>query len=357
MRVLATLRSQGPSSRAQLSAATRLSRTTTSEIVSDLIARGAVVVTRTDTTHRRGSGRPASVIALDPGSVQFLGADFGHRRVAIAIAGASHEVIARGEAEYEDRSPWQERAAIAVDLTRSLATERDLHFRAIQGMAAGVTGRSRATSEPIVARHLAEAFGTDVVVDNNVRFAGLAEASARDGSLSHAIYLHLSDGVGGAVVAGGRLYRGADRFAGELGHVVVDPQGAMCRCGKLGCLETISRVGALSGASTDEVRRAAQHVGRVLGAAAMVLNPELIVIGGQVPNEHPGILAQIEEAVHEGTSGSAGTRPEVRQAVCGPYAGALGAIIAAIHESPLLAGYDRSALGTDQDSTAGRATA
>lgn len=355
-RVLAALRVRGASSRAQLAESTRLSRTTLSVIVADLIARGAVVVADTDASQRRGSGRPAALLALDPGSAQFLGFDFGHRRVAIAIAGASHEVVAQGEAEYDERSGWRERAETAVDLARTLRAEHRLHFGAIQGVAAGVTGRSRRTAEPVVAGELAAAFGIDVVVDNNVRFAGLAEASERGSRFSNAIYLHLSDGVGGAMVVGGRLYQGADRFAGEFGHVVVDPDGALCRCGKRGCLETISRIGALEGASPADLDHVARDVGRVLGAAAMVLNPDLIVIGGRVPTEHPGILARIEVAVQESTAGSAGSRPEVRAAVCGPFAGALGSLIAAIHESPLLAGYDGTVFEPAQYPSIGKAT-
>lgn len=355
-RVLAALRARGASSRAQLSEATRLSRTTLSDIVTDLVARGAIVVTDTDAEQRRGSGRPAALLALDPGSAQFLGFDFGHRRVVIAIADASHEVVAQGEAEYDEHRDWRERAAIAVDLAQTMSAEHRLHFGAVQGVAAGVTGRSRKTAEPIVARELANAYGIDVVVDNNVRFAGLAEASERGSRFSTALYLHLSDGVGGAVVVDGRLHQGADRFAGEFGHVVVDPDGARCRCGKRGCLETISRLGALEGALPAELDAVAREVGRVLGAASMILNPDLIVIGGRVPTEHPGLLARIEEAVHEGTAGTAGSRPEVRAAICGPFAGARGSLIAAIHESPLLAGYAGTVFETGQPPSTRKAT-
>lgn len=355
MRVLAALRRRGPSSRAELAQATRLSRTTLSEIATDLVARGAVVVADTDAAQRRGSGRPAALLALDPGSAQFLGLDFGHRRVALAIAGASHEVVARGEAEYDEHSSWDERAALAVELATTLAARHELHFGALQGVAAGVTGRSRAAAEPVVAGVLGEAFGVDVTVDNNVRFAGLAEASERGGRFTHAVYLHLSDGVGGAVVVDGRLHQGADRFAGELGHVVVDPSGETCRCGKRGCLETIARLGALEGADPEQLDRVAREVGRVLGAAAMILDPDLIVVGGRVPDEHPDLLARIEQSVRESAGGTAGSPPEVLSAVCGPYAGARGSLIAAIHESPLLAGYDERVFQTSPRDTARRA--
>lgn len=355
MRVLAALRSRGPSSRAQLAEATRLSRTTLSEIVADLVGRGAVVVTDTDAAQRRGSGRPAALLALDPGSAQFLGLDFGHRRVALAIADPSQEVVAQAEVSYDEGSGWDERVERAVALARRLAKEHHLHFGALQGMAAGVTGRSRTAAEPVVARLLAEAFDVDVTVDNNVRFAGLAEASERGSRSSHAIYLHLSDGVGGAVVVDGRLHQGADRVAGEFGHVVVRADGELCRCGKRGCLETVAGIEALAEADPVQLGRAADAVGTVLGAAVMILNPDLIVVGGRVPAERPEILPLIESAVHEGTAGSAGSRPEVRAAVCGPFAGARGSLIAAIHESPLLAGYDGTVFPTVQRETSRRA--
>ena len=355
MRVLAGLRSRGPSSRAQLAEATRLSRTTLSEIVADLVGRGAVVVTDTDAAQRRGSGRPAALLALDPGSAQFLGLDFGHRRVALAIADPSHEVVAQAEVSYDEGSGWDERVERAVALARRLAKEHHLHFGALQGMAAGVTGRSRTAAEPVVARLLSEAFDVDVTVDNNVRFAGLAEASERGSRSSHAIYLHLSDGVGGAVVVDGRLHQGADRVAGEFGHVVVRADGELCRCGKRGCLETVAGIEALADADLVQLGRAADAVGTVLGAAVMILNPDLIVVGGRVPAERPEILPLIESAVHEGTAGSAGSRPEVRAAVCGPFAGARGSLIAAIHESPLLAGYDGTVFPTVQRETSRRA--
>lgn len=350
-RVLSALRTRGPSSRAQLAEATGLSRTTLSEIVADLVARGAVVVAATDASQRRGSGRPAALLALDPGSAQFLGVDFGHRRVVLAIAGASHEVIAQAQAEYDEHSDWPERAAIAVRLARELAAENDLRFGAVQGVAAGVTGRSRAAAEPVVARALSEAFGAEVVVDNNVRFAGLAEAVEHGRHVTNALYLHLDDGVGGAVVVDGRLLQGADRVAGELGHVVVDPRGTLCRCGKRGCLETVARIGALQGAGPRDLDRVAAAAGRVLGAAAMILDPDLIVVGGRVPAEHPSIVGAIAEVVAREAGGSAGSPPAVREARCGPFAGARGSLIAAIHESPLLAGYDDGATTTPLETT------
>lgn len=351
LRVLEALRRRGASSRAELAQAARLSRTTLSEIVADLLARGAVVVAATDAASRRGSGRPAELLALDPGAAQHVGLDLGHRRVTVAIAGPSHEVLARGEAAYPESASWEERAQHAITLVRKLETKHGLHLRAVQGVAAGVTGRERGAAEPVVAAALEAEFAAPVHVDNNVRFAGLAEAAERGTSVSTALYLQLSDGVGGAVIADGRLFRGAARSAGEFGHVVVDPKGLPCRCGKRGCLETIARSAALVGADEARLDLVGRDAGRVLAAAAMVLDPDLVVVGGRALEEHPGLLPRIARAVAEGTAGSAGASPQVLPAICGPYAGALGALLAAIHETPLLAGYDTA---TPAPAVAGR---
>src|SRR5690242_8143223 len=91
-RVVAALR-DGPLSRAELARRVGLSRTTLSETTAELLRRGAVVVVDTDAATRRGSGRPAERLALDPGSGQYLGVDFGHRRVRAAVADAARETV------------------------------------------------------------------------------------------------------------------------------------------------------------------------------------------------------------------------------------------------------------------------
>ena len=85
-RVLAALRSHGALSRSELAKRVGLSRTTLSEITASLLQRGAIIVADTDAAVRAGSGRPAERLALDPDSGQFLGVDFGHRRVLVAVS-------------------------------------------------------------------------------------------------------------------------------------------------------------------------------------------------------------------------------------------------------------------------------
>jgi predicted NBD/HSP70 family sugar kinase len=378
-RILQTLRAHGALSRGEIAERVGLSRTTLSEITGSLLERGAVIVLNTDAAVREGSGRPAERLALDPASGQYLGVDFGHRRVSVAVSDASHEVIATGIERYSEDTTWDERIELAFALTERLSRETGVHFGALQGVGLGVPGphtpmhdgtegaraRWHAMAHPDGIENIfASRFRTSVVVDNNTRFAALAEAIhvSADGS-DDVVYLRLSDGVGGGLVVAGRLVIGAAGFAGELGHVTADPAGVLCRCGKRGCLETIASVPAilascraagLAVTSLDELatavtrqdpvadavlRAVGSTIGRVLGAAAMLLNPAQIVIGGEIATIAPVLIEQAARTIGYELYSIPTQGPVVRPAQLGENDGALGAIAALFHNSPLLASY------------------
>ena len=377
-RVLRALRENGALSRGQIARAVGLSRTTLSEITSSLLHRGAIVVVDTDAANREGSGRPAERLALDPSSGQFMGVDFGHRRVHVAVADASHEIVASGSDRYTDDSDWPTRLDVAFRLIKELSTRYGVHYGALQGVGIGVPGPYSATTgvrgfpshrsaadgfhEASVDEAFRDRFGAPVIVDNNTRLAGLAEAIFGDETIENLVYVRLSDGVGGGLVVGGRLVPGSAGLAGELGHVTVRADGAACRCGKNGCLETVASVPAVLAAArakglpletlddlaaavarshpvADEVlREAGAATGRVLAATAMALNPAEIVIGGGIVRVAPVILQQaVATITYELFPGA--ELPSVRAARLSDDDGALGALAALFHSSPLLAGY------------------
>lgn len=117
-RILATLRENGPLTRSELEKRVGLSRTSLSDITATLLRRGAIVECDPQIEHR-GRGRPATQLALDPASGQFLGVDFGHRRVHVAVVNASNEIIASGDRAYATETAWSER----VDATLGLIEE------------------------------------------------------------------------------------------------------------------------------------------------------------------------------------------------------------------------------------------
>jgi predicted NBD/HSP70 family sugar kinase len=169
-------------------------------------------------------------------------------------------------------------------------------------------------------------------------------------------------------VVSGRLVTGSRGFAGELGHVTADPAGAPCRCGKRGCLETIASVPAIlracreAGADVETLedlavavergdpavdvvlREIGSTVGRVLGAAAMTLNPREVVIGGEIVRIAPVLVEQAAATLRYELYSIPSDQPlVVRAAQLHDSDGALGAIAAIFHQSPLLAGYPEPA--------------
>ncbi|TML64120.1 MAG: ROK family protein [Actinobacteria bacterium] len=212
--------------------------------------------------------------------------------------------------------------------------------------------------------------GTTARVDNDATCAGWAEwrVGAARGS-DHVLLITLGTGIGGGIVAGGRLERGANGFAGEIGHMVVDPHGPACVCGKRGCWERFAsgsglgrlareaaqagrgrRMVALAGGDPEAVR--GEHVTRAcaegdaealevmrqfawwlaLGLVnlAYAFDPETFVIGGGLVEAGEVLLEPTRAAFADLLAGSA-YRPAVAivAAQLGERAGAIGAALVA----------------------------
>ena len=135
---------------------------------------------------------------------------------------------------------------------------------------------------------LRERYGAPALIENDANAGALGEwdEAGRPPSLC---YVTVSTGVGGGIVVGGELWRGQDGFAGEVGHLVVDPAGEPCACGRRGCVETIASGPAIARRGGDE--RALAEAARALAIAASALlaivNPAVIAIGGGVASAGP----------------------------------------------------------------------
>lgn len=205
---------------------------------------------------------------------------------------------------------------------------------------------------PLAAR-LSEAFdGLPVFVDRDTAMAAIGEATigAAKGARDW-IYITVSTGIGGAIVAGGRMARGATNTAGEVGHWPVSfAEGVpRCGCGAYGCVESFAGGANLAAAhgseDAEDVYRAA-HAGdaraavlvagaeRALAALAVgltnVLNPERIVVGGGIAEHQPQhVLEPMRRAIAERSFAVPGRVVRVVPAALGADVGMLGAVIAA----------------------------
>jgi len=368
-RVLAALRDHGARSRADLGDLVGLSRSSLSEITTSLLDRGVIVVLDKDSPPRRGAGRPAERLALDPTSGQYIGLDFQHACVDVVVADATHEVLGAGSSPYRMDSPWHERIQVAFDLIDGIAEGANAHFGALSWIYAGVPGpyvppSARVTLPAIwerlringygVREALSGRYGAPTSIDNNTRLAALAEARAS--GVRELVYIRLGQGVGGGLVQEGRLTHGTHSLAGELGHAPVPGTRGRCRCGKRGCLETVAalpevlkmceRAGipVTNGAIPLEARfestvteitaEVAEALCQVLRPVAMAIDPEEVVVAGPVLDLLPGLLLGVQKTLKaEQFTGL--DVPRVRGPLVTRYEGALGA---------LQAGYDSQAL-------------
>lgn len=364
-RMLSLLREFGPLTRSELGELSGLSRTTLYEVVSRLVDSGQVIAAVPDSTHRR-RGRPAEKLILNPEAGRVLGIDFGRRAVrVVAVAGdrddlgrdgsgrdylERHDAISTASEAHSPTAQWPDRIVIARRLVGALTGGR-LRLDALNGVGVAVTGPATdsraATDQRAMAVMMGRSFGTRVRLDNAARLAALAETvwGAAHGQ-REVLYLQLSDPVGGALVSGGVLHRGAHGRSGEFGHITAQPGGAKCPCGGRGCLQTVASTTAVldayrpgadlpdllaASASGDPaaravLRRAGTYVGRVLAGLVNALEPGIVVVGGELVTAGPTLMESVQRELLANVV-RCGSRPSplVRPAELGDHAAALGA--------------------------------
>ncbi len=141
---------------------------------------------------------------------------------------------------------------------------------------------------------LEAAFGVPCIMDNDANVGALGEF-AHGAGIGHdpLFFMTLSTGIGGGIIQGGRVFRGADSYAGEIGHTVIDPDGPECLCGWHGCFERMCSglwlerdYGRTARELLQDPAFVEEYVVRLaagLKTIIMVLNPSRIVIGGGMP--------------------------------------------------------------------------
>ncbi|MFF8175221.1 ROK family transcriptional regulator [Streptomyces chartreusis] len=353
--MLRLLREFGPLTRSELGELSGLSRTTLYEVVSRLVDSGQVIAAVPDST-RRGRGRPAEKLIPNPEAGRVLGIDFGRRAVrVVAVAGdrddlEHQDAISTASEAHSPTAQWPDRIVIARRLVGTLTGGR-LRLDALNAVGVAVTGPATDARAPLDRRAMAvmmgRSLGTRVRIDNAARLAALAETvwGAAHGQRD-VLYLELSDPVGGALVSGGVLHRGAHGRSGEFGHITAEPGGAKCPCGGRGCLQTVASTTAMldayrPGADLPDLlaalgsgdpaahavlRRAGTYVGRVLAGLVNALEPGIVVVGGELVTAGPTLLESVRRELLANVV-RCGSRPSplVRPAELGDHAAALGA--------------------------------
>jgi predicted NBD/HSP70 family sugar kinase len=336
LKVLEVVREQGTVSRVGIATLTGLARSTVSTLVAELQSAG-LVVEREDlpAVSTAAGGRPPLMLSLHPGAGAVVGIHFDHGFVRVAIADLSLTLLAEGVVERDVDHDAQAGLEAAAELVASLLDEAEVERDRLIGAGVALSGpidrhTGQLVSKTILpgwigvdaASWLSDRLGVPVEVQNDANLGALAESVLGAGrGCSDMAYVMLSSGVGGALILGGSLYRGARGTAGELGHVTVDDTGDMCRCGNRGCLETmvgapaltellrrshgdditIERMIALAADGEPGCRRviadAGHTVGRVAAALCNEFNPERLVVGGELALAGDLLLDPMRESI------------------------------------------------------------
>ena len=175
-----------------------------------------------------------------------------------------------------------------------------------------------------------------MAVINDANAAALAELTFgprhHGGEAPNLICVRVDEGVGAGLVLDGRLYAGSSYAAGEIGHVVVDPSGATCACGKRGCLETevseplLDRLlGAESADETAILTRAGEHLGTALATVLSALDVADVVLSGSDPVTTETFRAAAVRAIAARTMPVLSDRLVVRPSTFGYDDGVVGA--------------------------------
>jgi predicted NBD/HSP70 family sugar kinase len=372
LRVIRALRDEGQISRADIARRTGLSRSTVSSLVADLQADGLVVERpEPGSAHGAQGGRPPILLSFDASAGAAVGIDFGHSHLRVAVSDLASTILAERTRPLDTDHDAQEGLDAAAELVSDTLADAGVNRAQVIGAGMGLPGpieqgEGTVGSSSILPGWIGMAAETEmrrrlaipVMVDNDANLGALAEAAFGAGrAAGDLIYLKVSSGIGAGLILNGRLYRGSGGLAGELGHVLVDPDGIVCRCGNRGCLETVAATGALvdllrrshgedvtvqamlAAARGGDVgcRRVIQDAGRALGGVVAtllnVLNPELLVVGGDLAAAGDLLLDGVRESVARAALPEASRGAEVVAGVLGDRAQVLGALALVVSEA------------------------
>jgi predicted NBD/HSP70 family sugar kinase len=372
------VRSASTISRAELARQSQLSAPTVSTIIDHLIERGILVEVAIAPSN---GGRPPVLLSIDPKAGYVVGIKLRGDGLTTVVCDLEAQIVATEEFPISLVGDPEAAIQAIVSQTRNALRAARVPRSKVLGVGIGLSGVIDTTTGVCVSSHLLQWHNVElesklrrvlrlpVWVDNDVNTLAVAEKWAGDvHSAKDFVTLSVGRGIGLGIVINRSLYRGANGGTGEFGHIIVEPGGPKCECGRFGCLEAMvgedairRNVGERLGhpVSRDELidlvtsgDRATMEVvesaGRRLGLAVAnmitLLNPELLIICGEGTELGGAFLDPIVAAVREETFANLGQQLEVKIQSWGDEAWAVGAATLVLRESFSLPGSDNRSL-------------
>ncbi|MFE6159289.1 ROK family protein [Streptomyces sp. NPDC056486] len=337
--VLRTVHDAGETTRANVAARVGLTRAAVSSLVDQLLTEG--FLTEWGKTFSGQAGRPGTALQVARTGPAGLGVEINIDYVTVCVIDLTGTDRVRLVERTDNRGapPATVLARAARLASRAIESAAQQKLRpvgaelALPALVSGGSvrqapnlGWNRVAVEGLFAQALTALHPTHralpVSADNEANLAAMAELWFGDGDdrVTSFIYLTGEIGIGGALVLNGQLLRGAHGFAGEIGHVVVEPDGPECRCGARGCLEQYAGQAALlRAAGLDEsagltglaelerraregepqarcaIEEAGRRLGRVLSGAVNLIDPDAVILGGVFRDLMPWLAPAADE--------------------------------------------------------------
>lgn len=341
--VLKTIYDQDRISRAEVARATYLTKTTVSSAVSGLILEGLVKETGIGSSD---GGKPPILLSVVDDGRYYIGIDLANSEFRGAIVNLRGAIKERFNIPINNRN-GDAALELVYELIKKLLASSE---RPVSGIGIGTPGLMNPEKGVVIdavnldwkdlplAEILAEKYHLPIYIANDSQAAALAEFTfGSTGNGTNLFLIKMGRGIGSGIVIKGHLYYGDDYGAGEIGHVVVTPDGERCRCGNYGCLETMVSSQALAKrawsvtqndpdsiihtliSSSDEINtgvllqayregdnsikslitETGEIVGKALAHTVATLNINTVVVAGSLSRFGDGIRKPIEESIRK----------------------------------------------------------
>jgi predicted NBD/HSP70 family sugar kinase len=329
--ILNAVRQHGPISRADVARLTDLSTGAVTGLTRELIQNGLIYEKQEGDS--RG-GRPPILLALHPDGAYVVGIKLTEDHITFALTSLDADVIERSTLALQQTDPRSVARKVREGIFALLESSH-IQRGKLLGVGIGMAGiidgdAGTCQSSPILgwkdvpfAELVAQDTNLPVYLDNDVNTLTLMEKLYGSGAgIDHFLTITVGRGIGLGIVVNGQLYRGMGG-AGEFGHIVFDPNGPPCACGRRGCLETFvgdpwllrrARLHSLAVADNEELLRAAQAgsvtalqvlcdagemLGRGVAMLVNILHPQLLIFSGEGIRYGDFLLDSMRKALYD----------------------------------------------------------
>jgi predicted NBD/HSP70 family sugar kinase len=357
--VFGLIRDGVATTRTEVRRLTGLSRTAVAARVAALAERGLVVEREEGLST---GGRPPVLLKFDADAGVVLAVAIGRSRTYLAVCNLAGQIQAVTDIDQDIGIGPNELMPDLVKRLEVLLEESGHDAAAIHGVGLSLPGtvdqhRGAVLDSPVMSGwdgvELGPYFRTltdaPVLADNDANAMALAERHGEYRNVDDLLLLKLSTGLGAGIISGGVPQRGAVGAAGEFGHnKTAAAQGVPCRCGDTGCLEAVAGGWALVRSLQQQghqvghirdvvdlanrgdaearrlIRESGRHVGEVVSAAVNLLNPAIVIVGGDMARAYDVLVAGLREALYGNATALASRRLQVVPTSHGEHSGVLG---------------------------------